>query len=136
VRKFVTKSWNGTSRENTFTIDTLMNCPACHSEWIRRSRRRSALDYLFSVASVLPWRCMSCRRRFRARAVPIHYLFYAHCPICGNVDLQRIAPVHVPGIASALWRILKLPAMRCEFCRHKFFTLRPLLRRKDGVAAV
>jgi DNA-directed RNA polymerase subunit RPC12/RpoP len=136
VRNFVTKSWNRTSRENAFTVDTLMNCPACHSESIRRSRRRSALDYLFSAATLLPWRCMSCEARFHARAVPIHNLYYAHCPICGNADLQRIAPEHVSGIASALWKILKLPAMRCDPCRHKFFTLRPLQRRKGGAAAV
>jgi DNA-directed RNA polymerase subunit RPC12/RpoP len=79
---------------------------------------------------------MTCEARFHARAIPIRHLFYARCPICGNADLQRISSEHVPGIASALWRILKLPAMRCEPCRHKFFTVRPLQRGKDDAAAV
>jgi hypothetical protein len=113
-----------------------MNCPVCQSELIRRSRRRSPLDYLFSVASVVPWRCMSCEARFHARAIPIRHLFYAHCSLCGNLDLQRIARDHVPGMASSLWRFLRLPALRCEPCRHKFFSLRPLHRRKSDAAAI
>jgi len=130
------RHWSGKFFHYPYAIYTLMNCPACHSELIRRSRRQSALDYLFSAANVLPWRCMSCEARFHARAIPVHHLFYAHCPVCGNLDLQRIPPDHVHGMASSLWRILRLSALRCEPCRHKFFTLRPLQRGKGGGAAV
>jgi len=48
--------------------------------------------------------------------------------MCGNLDLQRIAPEKVPGAASVVGRLLGLPALRCEPCRHKFFSVRPLLR--------
>jgi hypothetical protein len=51
---------------------------------------------------------------------------YAHCRICGNLELQRISPQHVPGATSIIGRILGLPALRCDPCRHKFFSVRPL----------
>jgi hypothetical protein len=53
-------------------------------------------------------------------------LFYARCSICGNQELKRIAPEHVNGFASVIWRTLGIPALRCMPCRHKFFSLRPL----------
>ena len=81
-------------------------CPVCHSSSSRRSKRRTVLDYLFSLASTLPWRCESCGARFLARAVPLRNLFYAHCRICGNLELQRISAEYVPGVTSILGRIL------------------------------
>jgi hypothetical protein len=62
-------------------------------------------------------------------------LYYAHCGICGNLELQRISGKHVPGIGSIIGRVLRVPALRCELCRHKFFSLRPLLREKGQVEA-
>jgi hypothetical protein len=56
-------------------------------------------------------------------------LIYAHCSICGNLDLQRIAPERVDGATSMLGRILGIPALRCVPCRHKFFSVRPLRRQ-------
>jgi len=103
-----------------------INCPACHASSIRRSKRRSVRDYLFSVGGVLPWRCETCRTRFRARLLPVRILFYAHCANCGNLELQRIPADRVPGAAAAFGRILRLPALRCDPCRHKFFSVRPL----------
>jgi hypothetical protein len=73
--------------------------------------------------------------RFYARAVPLRSFFYAHCGICGNLELQRISAEHVPGVTSILGRILRIPALRCEPCRHKFFSVRPLVREERGVAA-
>ena len=103
-----------------------MTCPNCHGSDSRRSRRRSAKDYLFSVVGVLPWRCSECETRFYERAFPLRHLFYAHCAICGNFDLQRIAPERIPGLLPVVGRFLRLPALRCEPCRHKFFSVRPL----------
>jgi len=57
---------------------------------------------------------------------------HAHCPICGNPDLKRIAPEHVPGLLSLIWRVCHLPALRCEPCRHKFFSILP--RRYEEAA--
>jgi len=62
-------------------------------------------------------------------------LFYAHCAICGNFELQRISAERVPHVTAIFWRILRLPALRCEPCRHKFFSVRPLRREEPRVAA-
>src|ERR1700674_319925 len=110
-------------------------CPVCHSSSSRRSKRRTVLDYLFSLASTLPWRCESCGARFLARAVPLRNLFYAHCRICGNLELQRISAEYVPGVTSILGRILGIPALRCAPCRHKFFSVRPMRREERAIAA-
>jgi C4-type Zn-finger protein len=91
-------------------------------------------DYLFGVAGFLPWRCEGCAERFRARSSPLRNIVYAHCPICGNLELQRIAPEHVPGVTAFIGRVLGFSALRCEPCRNKFFSVRPL-RREEPVAA-
>ena len=85
-------------------------------------------DYLLALAGVLPWRCEICHTRFRARLLPLRTLFYAHCANCGNLELQRISADRVAGAAAAFGRILGLPALRCDPCRHKFFSVRPLRR--------
>jgi hypothetical protein len=92
-------------------------------------------DYLFSVAGVLPWRCEGCEGRFHARPSPLRNIVYAHCRICGNLELRRIAPEQVPGVMAFLGRLLGFSALRCEPCRHKFFTARPLRREEPAGAA-
>jgi hypothetical protein len=82
---------------------------------------------------MLPWRCKNCHMRFRARLLPLRILFYAHCANCGNLQLQRISPEHVRGAAATFGRILRLPALRCDPCRHKFFSVRPLRHEVIGV---
>src|SRR5580704_12752417 len=104
-----------------------MNCPTCQAAVCRRSRRRTASEYLFSAVGVVPWRCTACETRFHARAIPLRHLFYARCSVCGNLELQRIAAERVPGVTSYVGRWLGLPAVRCAPCRNKFFSLRPLL---------
>jgi hypothetical protein len=84
---------------------------------------------------VLPWRCDACEARFYARVVPWRNFLYAHCGFCGNLALQRISAEYVPGMAAMVGRVLHLPALRCEPCRHKFFSVRPLLREEQAVAA-
>jgi hypothetical protein len=93
------------------------------------------VDYLFGLAGILPWRCESCATRFHSRLMPFRTFLYAHCGICGNLELQRISAEHVPGMTAFLGRILGLPARRCEPCRHKFFSVRPL-RREEHSAAI
>src|SRR4029077_3460377 len=112
-----------------------LSCPVCHSSNSRRSKRRSVLDYLLSFAGVLPWRCESCETRFHARLMPFRTFFYAHCGICGNLELQRIAAKRVTGAAGILGRILGLPALRCKPCRHNFFSVRPVQREERPEAA-
>src|SRR5260370_26381100 len=112
-----------------------ISCPVCQSTNSRRSRRRSAQDYLFSVAGIMPWRCETCSTRFHARLMPFRMFFYAHCRICGNLELQRISPEHVPCVASIVGGLLGIPPLRCKPCRHTFFSVRPLKRQRRSVAA-
>ena len=105
-----------------------MICPACHSDGGRRSRRRNVIDYVLSAGGIVPWRCPQCEKRFHARSVALRNVRYARCGICGNLELQKISPEYVAGPLSLLARMLGLPALRCEPCRHKFFALRPVLR--------
>src|SRR5215469_825593 len=109
---------------------TQLVCPACRSSKFRRSRRRTIVDYLLGIGGVLPWRCESCEARFRRRRTPLRVLLYAHCGICGNLELQRIAAEHVTGQTSRIGLLLGLPAYRCVPCRNKFFSIRPL--RQEG----
>src|SRR5215472_25957 len=109
---------------------TQLVCPACRSSKFRRSRRRTIVDYLLSIGGILPWRCEYCEARFRGRRTPLRVLLYAHCGICGNLELQRIAAEHVTGQTSPIGRLLGVPAYRCVPCRNKFFSIRPL--RQEG----
>jgi hypothetical protein len=112
-----------------------LTCLNCHSSNTRRSRRRTALDYIFGFSGVLPWRCDACEARFYARVVPWRNFLYAHCGFCGNLALQRISAEYVPGMTAMIGRVLRLPALRCEPCRHKFFSVRPLWREEQEAAA-
>jgi len=100
-------------------------CPKCESHNCQRSRRRSALDYIFGVTKIRPWRCGNCNVRFFAWSVPIRYLGYVHCRRCGRFELQRIASEHGEGTLKHLWRLLKLPVYRCPPCRNRFFSMLP-----------
>lgn len=54
---------------------------------------------------------------------------YAHCPRCGNFDLEHISRDRVErGALNALERFLGFPAYRCDPCRQKFFSLLPFRR--------
>lgn len=104
-----------------------MNCPACQAEDCRPSRRWFFHDYLLGVTGLIPWRCNACDTRFHAHGFSFSRFFHAHCDICGNLELQRIGAENVPGALSTVGRWLGLPAFRCPPCRHKFFSVRPLL---------
>jgi len=103
-----------------------MICPICKHDGARRSRRQNPVDYVFSVISVYPWRCQSCKARFHARPMPLSHTFHAHCAICGNIDLKRISGDYVETISAFVWRTLRIPAFRCDPCRHKFFSILPM----------
>lgn len=53
---------------------------------------------------------------------------HAHCPICGNHELKRISGEYVNSMFGFVWRFLHIPAFRCEPCRYKYFSVRPLRR--------
>jgi hypothetical protein len=112
-----------------------MTCPVCHSASTRRSRRRSALDYAFSVAGIMPWRCETCESRFHARARPFRQLVFAQCSVCGNPDLRPVSPERITGWFSIPGRLLRIPSLRCEPCRKNFFSVRPVLREETEMGA-
>jgi hypothetical protein len=58
--------------------------------------------------------------------MPLSTLFRAHCPFCGNLQLRRISPDFVDTAFAGVWRALNIPAFRCDPCRHKYFSVRPL----------
>ena len=105
-----------------------MVCPACESQDSRRSRRRSPWDYVLSLGGMAPFLCKRCARRFHARSVTLRYVRYARCGICGNLGLQKISPEHVQSPMAILGRMLGIPALRCDPCRHKFFAIRPVIQ--------
>ena len=106
-----------------------MICPRCQGESCRRSRRRGFSDIIFTIFGLRPWRCRGCEERFYAWSVPVSYALYAHCPKCGNFNLQRISRERVDE-GSFIWlkRILGFRAYRCDPCRKRFFSLRKLHR--------
>jgi hypothetical protein len=106
-----------------------MICPQCRSANCFRSHRSGATDFLHKLVGRKPWRCHSCELRFHARRVAIPFSRYAHCPRCGNFDLDRIARDRVEeGTLIFLKRWLKVPAYRCDPCRQRFFSILPYRR--------
>jgi C4-type Zn-finger protein len=63
--------------------------------------------------------------------MPFSHLFRAHCPFCGNLELRRISPDFVDRPFAGLWRVLNIPALRCDPCRHKYFSVLPLRATDD-----
>src|SRR4051794_32000161 len=103
-----------------------MVCPACNNQRCHRARRTRTADYAMRIVNERPWRCDVCGHRFYARVVALRLVSWAHCSRCGNFDLQRISREYVLGAFAWLPRLAKMPALRCEPCRHRFFSLRPL----------
>jgi len=99
-------------------------CPVCHSDSPRRSRRSSVKDYAVGVTRLRPWRCRVCDVRFYAWAAPIKYVYYVHCGLCGNFDVQRISSEHGMGMFAWVFRLMRVPTYRCAPCRNRFFSFR------------
>lgn len=105
-----------------------MICPVCLTDGPRRSRRKSTKDYIVGISLLRPWRCRNCSERFYAWAVPVPYVRYVHCDMCGNMDLTRISSEHGAGAYAWLFRMLRFPAYRCAPCRNRFFSIRTYRR--------
>jgi hypothetical protein len=102
-----------------------MICPQCRSVDCFRSHRGGTLDFLNSMSGLRPWRCHTCDRRFYAWRVAIRFQGFAHCPRCGNFDLEHISRERVEtGTMIAMKRWFGFPAYRCDPCRHRFFSIR------------
>jgi predicted nucleic acid-binding Zn-ribbon protein len=104
-------------------------CPHCRTENSRRSKRRGANDAMRGWLGIRPWRCRTCGERFYAWSVPVSLVVFAHCPRCGNLRLQRVSRDHAGhGLRLAVAKVLRIPAFRCDPCRLKFFSLRPMIK--------
>jgi DNA-directed RNA polymerase subunit RPC12/RpoP len=87
------------------------------------------IDFVANIPGMRPWRCMECEQRFYARKVASAYSMNAHCPRCGNFDLEHISRERVEaGTLITLKRWLGFPAYRCDPCRHRFFSVKPFRR--------
>ena len=106
-----------------------MICPQCRSSHCFRSHRRGVFDGAVTAIGLRPWRCRTCDYRFYAWRVAVVFARFAHCPTCGNFNLQRIGHDRVDkGTLLALKRLAGFPAYRCDPCREKFYSVRPLHR--------
>jgi C4-type Zn-finger protein len=103
-----------------------MTCPICKKSGARRSHRQTVTDHVISIFGVYPWRCHECHARFHSRLMPLSFMFRAHCPHCGNLEVRRISPDFVNTPLGGIWRLLQIPALRCDPCRHKYFSVLPL----------
>ena len=106
-----------------------MICPQCRSADCYRSHRGGLMDFLWTLAGARPWRCQTCDRRFYGWRVAVSLTHYAHCPRCGNFDLDVISRERVErGTLLIAKRLLRVPAYRCDPCRERFFSVRPFRR--------
>ena len=106
-----------------------MICPQCRCADCFRSHRTGGRDFLGTLVRLRPWRCHACDKRFYAWTVATTFVRYAHCPRCGNFDLQKIGRDRVDqGTLPGLKRFLGFPAYRCDPCRQKFFSVLPYRR--------
>lgn len=106
-----------------------MICPQCRSTECYRSHRAGFRDFVSTLLGYRPWRCRTCEFRFYGRRAPRRFQRFAHCPKCGNFDLQRISRDRVEkGMLVFAKRLLRLPAYRCDPCRERFFSVRPFRR--------
>ena len=110
-------------------------CPQCRSDNCFRSHRDGTLDFLLSGAGLRPWRCHSCEHRFQAWRVAAILERFAHCPRCGNFDIEHISRERVEdGTLIFLKRWLRFPAYRCDPCRQRFFSVREFRRILPSMA--
>ena len=112
-----------------YRFGVTMICPQCRSDNCFRSHRDGILDFMLTAAGLRPWRCHSCERRFHAWRVAAILERFAHCPRCGNFDLEHISRERVEdGTLVFVKRWMRFPAYRCDPCRHRFFSVKPFRR--------
>jgi hypothetical protein len=102
-----------------------MICPQCRSVDCARARRGGISDLLASCFRLRPWVCDTCDYRFYARRVAFAFARYAHCPRCGNFDLERIPRERVQNGNLLYPKRLGFRGYRCDPCRFRFFSRRP-----------
>jgi len=102
-----------------------MECPNCGSDEVRLSRRPSALGRALHLFGVYRFRCESCQHLFRSRISKMRYVFYAKCPCCHRMDLSRWSRDYYNPPTLTRWMLaLGADPIRCEYCRHNFWSFR------------
>ena len=103
----------------------LITCPCCGSESLRTSKSRSLSETVLSAVGLFAFRCLDCDHRFRASIWRVRQLSYAKCPRCLRLDLSKWNTTHYnPHFTTSLAVACGAKSVRCEYCRHNFWSFR------------
>ena len=105
-------------------------CPKCGSRYLRPSRPRNFSETIGQFRFTSPLRCQDCNSRFVVKTFVWADLFYARCPVCRRMDLNRWTGKTYtdPPFFVALKVSLGAYRWRCEYCRLNFAAFR---KRKE-----
>ena len=97
------------------------------------SRSRSLTGALRSLLGFYGFRCLDCDHSFCASIWPLRYALYAKCPRCHRLDLSKWNTSHYrPPFTTSLAVACGAKPVRCEYCRHNFWSFRPIKMRFDA----
>jgi len=103
----------------------LITCPCCGSESLRTSKSRSLSAALLNLLGLFAFRCLDCDHRFRASIWRVRQVLYAKCPRCLRLDLSKWNTTHYnPPFTTSLAVACGAKCVRCEYCRHNFWSFR------------
>ncbi len=103
----------------------LITCSRCGSDSVRSSRSRSVSGKALNLIGIFPFRCLDCDHRFRASIWWARQMLYAKCPCCHRLDLSKWNTDHYnPPPGTRLAVAFGAKAVRCEYCRHNFWSYR------------
>ncbi len=103
----------------------LITCSRCGSESVRTSRSRSLSGKVLNLVGIAAFRCQECDHRFRASIWRIRQMFYAKCNRCHRMDLSKWNTDHYnPPLGTRIAVACGAKAVRCEYCRHNFWSFR------------
>jgi endogenous inhibitor of DNA gyrase (YacG/DUF329 family) len=92
------------------------------------------MRHLFRWFGIYMFKCDDCEHRFKAVIYRPKNLFFAKCSRCHRMDLSRwTREYYSPGLVTRVMLALGAKAVRCEYCRHNFWSFR-LVREKFSKA--
>ena len=92
---------------------------------MRTSRSRSLSGKFLNLLGIAAFRCQNCDHRFRASIWRIRQAFYAKCDRCHRMDLSKWNTDHYnPPLGTRIAVACGAKAVRCEYCRHNFWSFR------------
>lgn len=105
-------------------------CPKCNSRDVRLSRKKGALRNLLNFLGIYNFRCEACDHGFRSNINRIAMVVYAKCPTCHRMDLSRwMLEYYSPGWWTRAMLTAGAKPVRCEYCRHNFWSFRFIRER-------